>query len=143
MKLNQALSILLICIVSVLANAQASEPRRYYSEAEIKTLGFEIAKSLRCPMATNQTLFDSQNQIANELKAEIFSQLEQGRSQQQIIDFMVARYGEKIRYMPSLSTATAPLYVIPAAMLLMVFAMIIFGQKFLRKITLKQEQNDV
>ncbi|WP_051484631.1 cytochrome c-type biogenesis protein [Shewanella waksmanii] len=121
---------------------QAVEPRNYYSEAEIKTLGFDIAKSLRCPMATNQTLFDSQNQIANELKAEIFIQLEQGRSKQQIIDFMVARYGEKIRYMPSLSAGTAPLYLIPISLVLLVIIAALFSRRLWRQSAPKQEQTD-
>ncbi|WP_239473189.1 cytochrome c-type biogenesis protein [Shewanella algidipiscicola] len=100
----------------------ASTPAPVYSQAEIKALGFDIAKSLRCPMSANQNLLDSQTKIANELKAEIFLQLEQGKRKSEIIDFMVARYGQQIRYMPTFAAGTFVLYLFPLGLLLLVFA---------------------
>lgn len=79
----------------------------------------DISKVLRCPMATNQSLFESQAPIAHELKAQIFSMLEQGQSQDEIIDFMVQRYGQKIRYQPEFKASTFALWLGP--LLLLVF----------------------
>jgi cytochrome c-type biogenesis protein CcmH len=71
-------------------------------------------------MSTNQNLLDSQAPIANELKAEIFLQLEQGRRKQEIIDFMVQRYGEKIRYMPVIAPGTIVLFLFPLALVALI-----------------------
>ncbi|ABS10003.1 cytochrome c-type biogenesis protein [Shewanella baltica] len=78
----------------------------------------DISKLLRCPMATNLSLFESQAPIAHELKAQIFSMLEQGDSQDEIILFMVQRYGEKIRYQPELKGSTVALWFGPLLLLL-------------------------
>lgn len=77
-----------------------------------------ISKVLRCPMATNQTLFESQAPIAHELKGQIFSLLEQGYKRDEILDFMVQRYGEKIRYQPELKPSTLALWLGPLALLI-------------------------
>ncbi|MBS0041232.1 cytochrome c-type biogenesis protein CcmH [Shewanella sp. M16] len=79
----------------------------------------DISKVLRCPMATNQSLFESQAPIANELKAQIFSMLEQGQSQDEIIDFMVQRYGQKIRYQPEFKASTFALWLGPLLLLVL------------------------
>ena len=79
----------------------------------------DISKVLRCPMATNQSLFESQAPIAHELKAQIFSMLEQGQSQDEIIDFMVQRYGQKIRYQPEFNTSTFALWFGPLLLLVL------------------------
>ncbi|MCT7944335.1 cytochrome c-type biogenesis protein [Shewanella septentrionalis] len=79
----------------------------------------DISKLLRCPMATNLSLFESQAPIAHELKAQIFSMLEQGDSQDEIILFMVQRYGEKIRYQPELKGSTVALWFGPLLLLLL------------------------
>ncbi|WP_258406358.1 cytochrome c-type biogenesis protein [Shewanella halotolerans] len=90
---------------------------QWRTPAQLKHQAIAIAAGLRCPMSTNQSLQDSQSPIANELKAEIYLQLEQGKTSDEIVDFMVARYGERIRYMPSLSAGTALLFFAPLCLL--------------------------
>ena len=98
----------------------------HYSKVEIRELGFEIAKELRCPTSPNQNLFDSQSRIASELKGQIFLMLEQGNSKQTIIDFMVQRYGEKMRYLPSLNSGTAFLWLAPLLLVLLAIGGVYF-----------------
>lgn len=85
--------------------------------ASYQQQAIEISKVLRCPMATNQTLFESQAPIAHELKGQIFSLLEQGYKRDEILDFMVQRYGEKIRYQPEFKSATLALWLGPLVLL--------------------------
>lgn len=93
--------------------------RAEYSADEKRQLGFEIAQELRCPSSDNRSLFDSQTQIANELKGHIFKKLDEGQTKQQIIEFMVARFGERIRYTPSLHSGTFALWIIPFGLILL------------------------
>lgn len=108
---------LFICITVF---AQEHSAPTHYNEQQKQIIGFEIARELRCPMAVNQNLFDSQSQIASELKGQIFLMLEEGQSKAAIIDFMVARYGDKIRYMPPLNSNTAVLWLLPLGLVIIV-----------------------
>ncbi|MGS0682183.1 cytochrome c-type biogenesis protein [Shewanella sp. 125m-7] len=118
---------ILLCIS---VTAQAASDKIHYTQDQIRDLGFEIAHELRCPMSVNQNLFDSGAPIASELKGQIFLMLEQGESKQTIIDFLVQRYGEKIRYQPSLSAATAVLWFGP---LILLFGIIAFAAIWIRE----------
>ena len=89
-----------------------------YTPTQKKGLGFEIAKALRCPTSINQNLFDSQANIASELKAHIFRLLDEGKTKAEIMDYFTERYGEKIRYSPSLSSGTALLWFAPLLLLI-------------------------
>ena len=68
---------------------------------------------LRCPVSPNLTLYDSESAIANELKGVIYEKLRAGETREQIFDFMVARYGEQIRYEPDMNAGTAALWAAP------------------------------
>ncbi|GIU02533.1 MULTISPECIES: cytochrome c-type biogenesis protein [Shewanella] len=119
--LTLLLAVWLICF-ALTADANTDNKqfsRAQYSADEKRQLGFEIAQELRCPSSDNRNLFDSETQIANELKGHIFKKLDEGQSKQQIIDFMVARFGERIRYTPSLKLGTLALWVIPFGLILL------------------------
>ncbi|MCY1181143.1 Cytochrome c-type biogenesis protein CcmH [compost metagenome] len=73
---------------------------------------------MRCPKCQNQDIADSNAPIAADLRKQIFEQLQQGKSNQQIVDYMVARYGEFVRYKPAINERTWLLWFGPAALLL-------------------------
>lgn len=78
----------------------------------------ELTKELRCPKCQNQDIADSNAPIAADLRREIFRMLGEGKSNQQIVDFMVDRYGDFVRYKPALTAKTWLLWFGPAALLL-------------------------
>ena len=78
----------------------------------------DLTKELRCPKCQNQDIADSNAPIAADLRKEIFRMLGEGKDNQQIIDFMVDRYGDFVRYKPALTGKTALLWFGPAALLL-------------------------
>ena len=78
----------------------------------------ELTQELRCPKCQNQDIADSNAPIAADLRKEIFRLLEEGKDDQQIIDFMVDRYGDFVRYKPALNAKTALLWFGPAGLLL-------------------------
>ncbi|ACA88730.1 cytochrome c-type biogenesis protein [Shewanella woodyi] len=135
-KLSVWLTVILLFSTSLTASAVTDKID--YTHDQIRDLGFEIAHELRCPMSVNQNLFDSGAPIASELKGQIFLMLEQGESKQAIIDFLVQRYGEKIRYQPSLSMATAALWFGP---ILLLFGIIGFAALLIREQRKHQDTN--
>ena len=78
----------------------------------------ELTQELRCPKCQNQDIADSNAPIATDLRREIFRMLGEGKDNQQIIDFMVDRYGDFVRYKPALTGKTALLWFGPAGLLL-------------------------
>jgi len=62
----------------------------------------QLTKELRCPKCQNQDIADSNAPIAADLRREIFRMLGEGKNNQQIVDFMVDRYGDFVRYKPAL-----------------------------------------
>ena len=77
----------------------------------------DLTKELRCPKCQNQDIPDSNAPIAADLRREIFRMLGEGKDNQQIIDFMVDRYGEFVRYKPALNAHTWLLWFGPAGLL--------------------------
>lgn len=84
-----------------------------------------ISKLLRDPSAANYTLFDSESALAGELKARIYEMLRKGATREDIFDFMVARYGEMIRYQPDFNAKTALLWAAPWLTLLVGAALVV------------------
>ena len=76
-----------------------------------------LTKELRCPKCQNQDIADSNAPIAADLRREIFRMLGEGKDNQQIIDFMVDRYGDFVRYKPALSGRTWLLWFGPGILL--------------------------
>ncbi|MDH0291705.1 cytochrome c-type biogenesis protein CcmH [Pseudomonas sp. GD04087] len=77
----------------------------------------DLTTELRCPKCQNQDIADSNAPIAADLRKQIYTQMEAGKSNQQIVDYMVDRYGEFVRYKPEVSERTWLLWFGPAALL--------------------------
>ena len=86
-------------------------------EAQVNT----ISNELRCLVCQNQTIADSNADLAIDLKNQIRIQLTQGRSQAEILDYMVQRYGDFVLYKPPLKASTWFLWLGPFIILLLAF----------------------
>ncbi|MGP1676203.1 MAG: cytochrome c-type biogenesis protein [Burkholderiales bacterium] len=81
-----------------------------------------LAEELRCLVCQNQTIADSHAELAIDLKNQIREKLKAGMSEAQIIDYMVARYGDFVLYRPPVKATTVPLWFGPFALLLVALA---------------------
>ena len=72
-----------------------------------------LAHELRCLVCQNQTLAESNAPLAVDLRNQIREQLAQGASEREVVDFMVARYGDFVLYRPPLKPATLALWIGP------------------------------
>ncbi|WP_414674739.1 cytochrome c-type biogenesis protein [Lysobacter sp.] len=77
-----------------------------------------LVSELRCVMCQNQSLADSNAQIAVDLRREVLELMRQGKSDAQIKEFLVARYGEFVLYRPQVESKTWLLWFGPALVLL-------------------------
>ena len=96
-------------LLTGVAGAAVFEPRDFPStevESRYKTLIYE----LRCLVCQNQNLADSNADLASDLRREVYRMLVAGRSDDEIIDFMTARYGDFVLYRPPLKAKTVLLW---------------------------------
>jgi cytochrome c-type biogenesis protein CcmH len=77
-----------------------------------------IALQLRCLVCQNQSVADSQSALAVDFRRQIATLLAQGRSEQQVLDHLVERYGHAVRYQPAFMPATWALWLGPFVLLL-------------------------
>ena len=84
-----------------------------------------LAQELRCLVCQNQTLADSNAPLAVDLRNQIREQLAAGKSEQDVIDFMVARYGDFVLYRPPFKASTVLLWVGPFLFLVLGMGLLI------------------
>lgn len=110
----------IVCLLALLAGTPAWAVIETYefSSPELEQRYQDLSAELRCPKCQNQNIADSNAPIAQDLRKLLYQQLEEGASDEQIRDHMVARYGEFVRYRPSFSGATVVLWLAPALLLL-------------------------
>lgn len=83
-----------------------------------------ITSELRCLVCQNQTIADSNAELAGDLRRQVFEMLQQGKSKDEIVKFMTDRYGDFVLYNPPLKTKTALLWLGPVAFLIIGIVMI-------------------
>jgi cytochrome c-type biogenesis protein CcmH len=98
--------------------AMAVEPDEVLSDTTLEARARALSKELRCMVCQNQSIDDSEAPLARDLRILVRERLQAGDSDRQVIDFLVARYGEFVLLRPRFSWHTAVLWLGPAAMLL-------------------------
>jgi cytochrome c-type biogenesis protein CcmH len=84
-----------------------------------------LSQELRCPKCQNQNIADSNAPISRDVRAIVHEKLETGATDSEIIDFLVDRYGEFVRYRPGLDRNTLWLWSAPLILLLMAVAVVL------------------
>jgi len=86
-------------------------------EKDLEKRVMDISSELRCLVCQNQTLADSNAELAVDLRNSIREQLSRGASEREVLDFMVARYGDFVLYRPPLTGTTLLLWFGPFVLL--------------------------
>lgn len=85
---------------------------QFKSEAQEQAFR-EITSQLRCPKCQNNSIADSNAMIAADMRLKVYELMQQGQSKDQIIAYMVARYGHFVSYEPPLTAGTMLLWLLP------------------------------
>jgi len=117
-----AVRLLLIALLLAMSFAApavvAVQPDEVLSDAALEVRARALSKELRCMVCQNQSIDDSDAPLARDLRILVRERLQAGDSDREVIDFLVARYGEFVLLNPRFSGHTALLWVAPAALLL-------------------------
>ncbi|PYF81785.1 cytochrome c-type biogenesis protein CcmH [Marinomonas alcarazii] len=107
-----ALSVVMFLSVSTFAQEQMA------FSSELNKIRYQsLVEELRCPKCQNQSLADSNSGIAVDLRELVHQLIEQGKTDQEVVDYMVARYGTFVLYRPQHSSATFLLWYGPFILL--------------------------
>lgn len=114
---------LIFLLISVNAIAEMVDTFEFHNQAD-RTRAVELAKSLRCPQCQNQNLVESNSPIAYDLRIEVYNMVNEGKTNQQIIDAMTSRFGNFVNYKPPFQWNTALLWLLPIGLLLAALGLI-------------------
>jgi cytochrome c-type biogenesis protein CcmH len=103
-------------------SALAKEATPAVSDPALEKRAVKLEEQLRCLVCQNQTIADSHAELAMDLKKEIREKLKAGMSEDQITQFLVARYGDFVLYNPPVKATTVPLWFGPFALLFIAVA---------------------
>lgn len=96
-----------------------------FSSPEQQSLALKLAKELRCPQCQNQNLIESNSPVAQDLLLKVYQQVEDGASEQDVIEYMTARFGAMVHYKPPFTAQTALLWGLPGLVVLLLIGIIV------------------
>ncbi len=110
------------CVFSVcslmIGVSWAIDPAPAFEDPALEAQYQSLVREVRCLVCQNQTIADSNAQLAADLRREIRRMLGEGATRDEVIEFLVARYGEFVLYRPRLQPATWALWGAPVVLLL-------------------------
>jgi cytochrome c-type biogenesis protein CcmH len=111
--------------------ALAVEPDEILPDPALEARARALSKELRCMVCQNQSIDDSDAPLARDLRVLVRERLQAGDGDQQVIDFLVARYGEFVLLRPRFSSRTALLWLGPAVILLIgAFGLFVIARRY-------------
>ena len=117
MKVLQA--VMLLLALAVPTHVWAVEPNEMLPDPVLEARARALSKDLRCMVCQNESIDDSGAPLAHDLRVLVRDRIKAGDSDQQVLDFLVARYGEFVLLKPPLSWHTAALWGLPPVVLLL------------------------
>jgi len=106
--------ILLIVVTFSLSVAAAPIETFKFDSPETEKVFHKLSEELRCLVCQNQNIAESNADLAKDLRLEIYTMLSDGKSEDEIVDFMVQRYGDYVLYRPPFKPMTWLLWFGPA-----------------------------
>ncbi len=105
--------LLMLCGLLFSCSLWAAIDTYHFSSLEQEEQYRDLTQSLRCPKCQNNSIADSSAMIAADMREKVYQLMQQGQSRQQIIDYMVARYGNFVTYEPPVTPSTLILWLGP------------------------------
>jgi cytochrome c-type biogenesis protein CcmH len=126
--MRSVFTVLMIMMLISVANARIEEHQ--FDNAEQEQRYHFLIDELRCLVCQNQNLADSNAELAQDLRQQVYLMIKNGDTNENIINFMVSRYGDFVLYRPPLKPTTYMLWVGPFIILLIALIVVV---QFIRK----------
>jgi cytochrome c-type biogenesis protein CcmH len=135
------LTSLIFLLGGFLSPAEAAIEIREFENAAMEADYQELISELRCLVCQNQNLAESDADLAKDLRQQTFEMLQQGKNRQQVVDYMVARYGDFVLYRPPVKSSTLLLWLGPFVLLLSVLIVVVVRVKRARSLEAPNQDN--
>ncbi|HET7804659.1 MAG TPA: cytochrome c-type biogenesis protein [Pseudolabrys sp.] len=116
MRRGAAIALALAIITS--SSSLAVQPDEMLKDSKLEARARELSRELRCMVCQNQSIDESDAPLARDLRLLVRERLTKGDTDQQVLDFLVARYGEFVLLKPPLESKTIILWALPPVALL-------------------------
>jgi cytochrome c-type biogenesis protein CcmH len=120
---------LIILLAFTALPALAVQPSEMLKDLKLEARARSISEELRCLVCQNQSIDDSNAPLAHDLRVLVRQRLEQGDNDRQVIDFIVARYGDFVLLKPPFELNTLLLWCLPPAALIAGFIALFLGAR--------------
>ena len=110
--------LLLLALAAASAPAPGTDAQPTERDSVAAARAVKLSEKLRCLVCQNQSIADSSAELAQDLRGQIREQIAAGKTDDEIVAYMVARYGDFVLYEPPLKTTTVLLWVGPALLVL-------------------------
>lgn len=107
--------VMLMLVLVIAGSARATTDVMPFKDEAQEQQFRQLTEQLRCPKCQNNSIADSNAMIATDMRRRVYDLMQEGKSRQEIIDYMVARYGNFVTYDPPLTPLTVLLWVLPLA----------------------------
>ncbi len=138
------MKLVMVLILSLLSLASyAAVEYKKFDTPEQEATYKVLIEELRCLVCQNQTIADSNADLAKDLRRQVYEMLQQGKSKDQIAEYMTQRYGDFVLYNPPFKAKTSLLWIGPIAFLIIgLFMLFLFsrGKKSTENIKLTDEE---
>jgi cytochrome c-type biogenesis protein CcmH len=111
-------AIVLVLAAIASSGSLAVQPDEMLQDPKLEARARDLSRELRCMVCQNQSIDESEAPLARDLRLLVRERLAKGDTDQQVLDFLVARYGEFVLLKPPLEASTLILWVLPPAVLL-------------------------
>ncbi|MGB7280512.1 MAG: cytochrome c-type biogenesis protein [Pseudolabrys sp.] len=108
----------LVCAAVASGSALAVQPEEMLKDPKLEARARELSRELRCMVCQNQSIDESEAPLARDLRLLVRERLTKGDTDPQVLDFLVARYGEFVLLKPPLEGRTIILWALPPVVLL-------------------------
>lgn len=122
--MNKLVFVFFFMMASLAANAVVNGHQYPFDNTEDAERFQRLAEELRCPKCQNQNLADSNAPIAEDLRNKVYEKIQQGSSDDEIVTYLVDRYGDFVRYKPAFKSYTLVLWLSP--IIIAIIALIVF-----------------
>lgn len=123
-----ALNVLALLFVLSAYSVIAAEDKFSFDTPAQRESFLKLTAELRCPMCQNQNIADSDAMIAHDMRRKVYALLKQGKTEQEVIDFMKSRYGDFVHYQPPVTAATLWLWAGPVLFIFIALIVVVSPQ---------------
>lgn len=131
---------LVLCALLLAPPLRAAIDLYQFDNTEQQDRFHRLTEELRCPKCQNQSIADSDAEIARDMRERTARMIREGRSDQEVVNFFVDRYGDFVSYRPPVNERTAILWMGPLGLLLLgVLAIVLLVRRASRRAELEED----